>query len=117
MAFAINVSPKDTGVFGDKFYAIGNMTVSGTYVGGGMTLDFGVQPLIKSSRKPDFVSVNSRAGYSYSYIPGTTAHDGKLLITQGGAAGAPEAEIPAATVPAGVSSDTLNFFAIFPGML
>lgn len=103
---------------GSKYYAIGNVTVSAspsTYVTGGIVMNMFV-PLVKASRTPMMVTFVDQSGYSYTYVPGADASSGLLKIFQSAGALAPQVEIPAAAIPAAVSSDTIIFEATWFGM-
>ena len=103
---------------GRKLFVVGNVAISAspaTYVTGGIPMSFNV-PLVKATRAPIFVQVSDISGYDYSYIPGTTAANGLLRIYQQSAATGALTEIPAAAIPAGVSSDQIQVMAIFFGM-
>jgi hypothetical protein len=51
----------------------------------------------------------------YNYVAGTNASNGKVKILVTGTAGAGHSELAAGVVPAGVASDSVNCFFIFPG--
>lgn len=110
----------DTWVAGDKFSAIGTVAVSAspdTYSPGGIPFPLSSGTAIKSSKKPDYVSISGSSGYAYIYVYGTSASTGKLMIMQGGAAvSSPAAELGAVAIPATVSADTIHIMMIFPGM-
>lgn len=55
------------------------------------------------------INIQGVSGYFYEYVKS----DGKLKIRQSVAAGNPFAELSAAALPAGVTSDVLAFDAIF----
>ena len=109
----ITVSPKNTFLAGDKYWVIGKITfvAADTYAAGGITVDLAA-PLVKASRVPDFMELNSASNYIYSYFPGADIHTGKVRIYSGALA-----EITAGAMPAGVQSDSITFLAIFQGML
>lgn len=83
-----------------------------TYATGGIALaaaNFRGKVALSAEAKPRFMLIMGKAGYHYEY---DRAGD-KLLIRQGVAAGSPLAELSAAAVPATVSSDVVNFVAVF----
>jgi hypothetical protein len=125
MANAVAVPTPDsslpTGQAGDGFYrSIGSLAISvspAVYVTGGIALNF-LQSGIKAQRKPLNVSVTGQSGYTYEYIPGTDASNGLLkILVQDGVSGNPLAELAASAIPAGVSSDKINYEAKWRGML
>jgi hypothetical protein len=97
--------------------AIGASTLE--YRTGGLILNF-LQSNIKASRIPLSVQVKGIAGYDYSYVTGTDASDGKLVIrAQKASASDHDALTELADVtaiPAGVSGDTITFEALWRGM-
>jgi hypothetical protein len=80
-----------------------------------MTLNLRAVPLLKATKVPQFVELNTPSGYMYNYVPGTDLSNGKIKISVTGAAGAAHAELTAGVVPAGVASDVVNAYVIFPG--
>jgi len=103
---------------GDVYNVLGTIAISaspGTYPASGFTLPLN-DPLIKAGRPPLFVIVQGIAGYVYVYVNGTTSANGKLLILTGAAAQSALTEFTAGAVPAGVSGDTIKFWAIWPSM-
>jgi hypothetical protein len=86
----------------------------GTYPSGGFSLAtvFKLEPIRNVSGVPAglFVYSVSGSGYTYVWIRSTN----KLMIQQGAASASnPNAEIPVAAIPAGVSGDTIEFEAEF----
>ena len=97
---------------GKMFHAVGTLAVGAsplTYAAGGIVLNFALDPLIKSQRVPVFVEIEGRAGYQYTYVPGTDITNGLLMIRQSAGSAAAFGEIPTAAIPAGVSGDTIKF--------
>jgi hypothetical protein len=93
-----------------------------TYVTGGIPCSFAGSDDIKSSAPPDTVDVKSQpaagtspSGYVYQFCPGTSQANGLLAILTGAAAQSPLTELTnGASIPAGVSGDTIYFKAQFP---
>lgn len=92
---------------GKVLNAIGTLVASGSYTTGGDTLNL-QQFKIKSSRTPYWVHILGQADFSYTYIPGTNLSNGKVLCR----AVSTGAEASAAAYPAGVTGDTIRFFAM-----
>jgi hypothetical protein len=67
-----------------------------------------------SSQLPKIVVITGIAGYSYSYIAGTTNQNGTVAVFQGGASASnPQAQIGTTTYPSGVTGDTVSGYADF----
>jgi len=122
MSVATAVPTVVTSRFGDYGYKVsGTIAVDAspaTYATGGITLNLN-QSAVKASRTPVTVIIQGISGYDYSYIPGSDNSNGKLMIraqSASASAGDPLAELAAAAVPAGVSSDTITFQATWKGM-
>lgn len=121
----ITVTPQAQGQETNRFFVEGTLAITAnpdTYATGGLTLNFALAAAgfqkVKASRVPLAVRVNGNNGWTYAYVPGTTASDGKLKIfTTGAAAQAALVEMTNATViPATVSGDTINFQGVWRGM-
>src|SRR5215831_2411340 len=87
-------------------YGTITLTVSDNYttaVGGGITLNFN-QSNVKATRTPIWVDIQGSAGYTYAYVPGTNASNGKIVIRQEGTAGGAASEISTGTIPAGIAN-------------
>lgn len=116
---------RNTWVAGNKYFAVGNITVSAstaTYVTGGIPCSFFL-PLIKATFTPLLVIVQGQGLgttgtlFVYEYVPGVDASAGLLKIFSGGAGTtAGLSELTTAAIPADVSGDTITFMAIFNGM-
>ena len=111
MTFTLNM--KNTFAFGNKFGVIGKLTIASTdtYLAGGIAFDLAaLNPLVKSTRVPDWSSIKGISGITYDYVNGTDIHSGKLKIMQAGV------EIGNGAPSATIQNDTITLFAIFPGM-
>lgn len=107
MALAVTVSKHWMDL--KKLHVVGSLTPSSTYATNGDTLNFN-DWTIKSSRPPDYVEIHGKGDYSYSFVPGSTRNNGKMLaIVQDTGA-----EVGAGAYPAGVTADVIHFHAIFP---
>lgn len=115
----VTVTVQKTGLFPNRGYEVkGTLAVGaapGTYPTGGYTVSF-ADSNIKASRVPKEVTIHGRAGYVYTFIPGTTNADGKVMVLTGAAAQSPLTELAAGATPAGVSGDTIQFTARWDGM-
>ncbi len=104
------------------YHVLGTLSITAStavYVAGGIAMNLN-QSNIKASRTPIQVTVMGIAGYIYEYVAGTDNSNGKLMIraqTASASAGDPLGELAASAIPAGVSGDTINFEAIYKGML
>lgn len=106
---------------GSKYFVVGNITISAnpaTYTTGGIACSFLGISEFKATRIPLIVIIKNQTGYAYEYIPGVDASSGLLKIfVQDATATNPLAEMAnGTTIPAAVSGDTIQFFAIFTGM-
>lgn len=100
---------------GKVLHVLGTITASGNYTTDGDTLSF-VNAAIKSASVPLLVIVTGKAGYTYVFVPGTTQANGKLLVfycDYAASSAGPLIQIPQAAYPAGVTGDTINFYALF----
>ena len=120
MAVATLTTTVTTSRLTDSGYMFrGNIAVSvnpDTYATGGIPFNLN-QSNVKASRTPENVVVQGSAGYIYSYVYGSDNSNGLLKIFQQSAATSPLTEIPAAAIPAAVSSDTIKITANYKGML
>jgi hypothetical protein len=87
MALAVTAVKNETA---DRIQIIkGTIVASGSYTGGGDTLDLTpLAPQIGIGRVPFLVVIQSAAGYQYTYVPGATLAAGKMQVwcnTAGGA--------------------------------
>jgi hypothetical protein len=92
-------------------------SASDTYTTGGIT--FPLSPSgVKGTRPPRQLEIMGKNGYIYQYVKGSSINNGLLKIMTGAAAQSPLTELTnAATIPAAVISDTIDFSAILDGML
>lgn len=98
---------------GKMYHVYGTLTLTAspaTYLTGGLPVNF-ASPLIKATRAPKIVNLNSQNGYIYSYVPGTDNTNGLLKIFT--AIGTELGN--AVAIPAGNSGDVIQFEAIFLG--
>lgn len=106
MALAVTVTNhwEDT----KRVMVIGTLVATGNYVTGGDTINFG-DPLIKSNSAPLFVVFNRLSKYLMAMVFGTLISNGKVKFT------VPDTglEVAAGAYPAGITGDTITFFAIF----
>jgi hypothetical protein len=125
MSVAIQINNIDASANGDVFVE-GTLSVSGSYVAGGDTVDFtgvnstitkgvnftGVADIIPSAQAPKQFWVGSQAGligYQYSPIIGSGPSNCKLKI--GGTTW--NSELSASSYPAALTGDTIAFQATF----
>ena len=106
MALTVTIANKI--VAGSLLHVFGTITPSGSYVTGGEAPSWTALPTRKN---PLYVHVGGKAGHNYAY----DYANAKIMVFQGGAAVSnPEAQIPAAAYPGGVTGDTISFYAVFP---
>lgn len=103
---------------GKRVHVVGTLLAAGNYVTNGIALDL---PVALSSQVPGIsaqpvhVQVQGIAGYFYEYDKANK----KVLIRQqtdpaaAGGANIPFVQLAAAALPAGVTGDTISFYAIF----
>jgi hypothetical protein len=94
---------------GKKIHVVGSIVASSTYATGGDALSFASLG-IKSSQAPFWVKFNSLNGYSYVYSPNATPTQANGLMRVNTTA---NTELTAAAYPAGVTGDTIGFYALF----
>jgi hypothetical protein len=82
------------------------VTLSGSYVTGGIALDFGPFFSQQGQGVVDYVNLPGVGGYVFEY----DKTNKKLLIRQGAGAGAPGAEIAAAALPAALTAAAISGF-------
>lgn len=99
---------------GKRRHVTGTLVFSGNYVNNGDTLNFSgaVMEFLRTTQHPVHVEINGIAGYDYKFNRGATPATGLVVVRQCAAAGAPLAQIAAAGYPAGVTGDTVRFYAI-----
>ena len=95
-----------------RVHVIGTLTASGSYPTGGDTVPL-TDPLIKSNTSPVWFQAQGQGGYNYVGLPGalnSTPATAKLQAF----ADAGGTEVPAGAYPAGITSNPIKFYAIFP---
>jgi len=92
---------------GKKVFVVGTIVASGSYATGGDTINF-TSLGIPSSQGAFWVKFNSLNGYGYTFAPGTTQANGKVRINT-----ASNTELGAGAYPAGITGDTIVYFALF----
>jgi len=101
----------DTWSDGKRQHVIGTVVVSaspGTYTAGGLALAIN-DPKIKSTHLRLLILQGLSAEFRYAYLAAT----GKLKIYDEDQTSGVQAELATAATPAGVSDDTITFYAIF----
>lgn len=111
------VTVTDSWYDGKRQHVVGTIAIGAsplTYAAGGTVTAFNASG-VQSSLAPSFVLVNGIGGFIYRYVPGTTIANGKLMVFAEGtvATNAPLVEHTVAAVAAGVSGDTISFYAVF----
>jgi len=104
-----------TMIGGNLYSVIGTLSINAnpaTYTTGGIVCSLS-HPLIKAQRPPQFVDILSVNGNLYTYIPGTNISNGLLKIFT--AIGTELGN--GVAIPATNSGDTINFQALWLGML
>ena len=92
---------------GQRLHQVGTITLSGSYATpNGDPLSF-ADGDVKSSRIPDFVTIHSASGYTFSYAPGTDITDGAMFAFLGGV------EHAGAVYTAQALSEPVHYHAIF----
>lgn len=94
---------------GKKLHVIGTVVASSTYATNGDTISFASLG-IESSQAPLWVKFNSLNGYAYVYSPASpsTQSTGKMRVNT-----TSNTELAAGAYPAGVTGDTIGYYAIF----
>lgn len=114
---AVAVAFTDVWSDGRRIHAIGTLIFSGNYVNNGDAVDIkGAKGAIDHQKwlsrlDPTYVEINGKAGYFYEY----DKVNKKIIVRQGdntNAAAAPFIQLAAAAYPAGVTGDTVTFYAI-----
>lgn len=91
-----------------KLHVVGTIVASSTYATGGDTLSFASLG-INSSQPPFWVKFNSLNGYSYVYAAGGGTQATGLMRANT----ASNTELAAGAYPAGITGDTIQFYALF----
>lgn len=120
MALATAVPTVTSSLGGSGKYRVTGTILVGpsplTYATGGIVLNF-LQSAIKATRVPLRVTIQGTSGYIYSYIKGTDASNGLLMIfVQDAVATNPLAELAPGATPIGVAHDVITFDAEWLGM-
>jgi len=99
---------------GKKVHVVGTITASGSYTTGGDTLNLQLLG-IKSSQVPYWFEVQGVNGFIYAFVAGTTQANGKVkaFVEATVATNTPLAEHTAAAYVAGITGDTITFYAEF----
>ena len=98
---------------GKRQFVIGTIVLANDYAAGGIVIAW-TDSKIKSSRAPKIARIDGIAGFKYEY----DATNKKILIRGQQPTSATSGiikldEIASAALPAGVTGDTISFFAIF----
>lgn len=104
---------------GKRLHVQGTLTASDSYATPGDTVDFSGQPDIYSAEPPVELFVQGESGFVYRSVIGAALNNSKLKVLQAdydAAADGPLIEIPDAAYPAGVTGDTIRFYAIFKAL-
>ena len=114
MAIAVTVSDKWDD--GKRLHVVGTLAFSGSYATGGDTLSFA--GLVPASRAPLVVRVSGQAGFIYEVNIGSGIANSLVLVrgqepTNATAGVIALTQLAAAAYPAGVTGDTVRFYAIF----
>lgn len=113
MSLAVtNVKKRSMG--GAGFIVHGDITASGNYAAGGEVLAPALAALHPTNKEPDYVDINSQAGFVYQYNFTTK----KMMVrgqepTNAGAGVMALTELAAAAYPAGITGDVISFIAIW----
>lgn len=93
---------------GKRVHVLGTVTFSGSYTTGGDSVSLtGLFPGQRSAA--ELVKIDGKSGYVYKF----DRNNSKILVMQAPATGTnPLAEIPASAYPSGVTSDTVDFYAV-----
>lgn len=101
---------------GQRLHVTGTIVMSGVYVANGDILNWqnaidARQGFIgiMTQNQPDMVFIQGIAGFVYVWTPANN----KIKILTGAAAQAALTELAAGALPAGVTGDTITFYAIF----
>lgn len=102
---------------GKRLHVVGTIAIGAsplTYAAGGPVLNFNGVGIL-SGLPPVRTDVSGRGGFIYKFLKGTTIANGTLAVFAEGtvAANAPLVEHTTAAIAAGVSGDTIDFYAIF----
>lgn len=96
-------------VAGNVINVIGTLVASGNYATGGdaITISSAHRAKIKSGSAPLYLEVHGITGYLYSYVASGTTGSMKVVISSTGL------ELAAGGYPAGVTGDSIVFYATF----
>ena len=120
-AVTVTATTQKTWNDGQRIHAVGTIAIGaspGTYqnlANGGMVMNFQAAKL-PVQQIPDYVKIDGIAGYIYAWDPsiGTTAATPAFgIFESSGSTGAMTELSNGATIPSGVSGDTITFHAIF----
>ena len=67
---------------GKRQHVIGSLAFSGNYAAAGVAIDFGLAG-VAAQEPPVLVMVPTWRGYTFEYVPGTLATNGKLIVRVG----------------------------------
>lgn len=105
---------------GKMIHVIGTISFSGSYSTGGDTFDLTASLVdarpgftgMQTNKQPEYVDIAGKAGFVYTYDMANK----KIMVYTNTAGGANNAlgEHTAAAYAAGVTGDTVKFYAIFP---
>ncbi len=103
---------------GKRLHVIGTLVLSGSYAQNAEALSFANTPL-QSTGNVKYLEITGRnSGYLYQYAKGASRDVGIIRIWQTGAAlSGAFAQLGAGALPAGITGDTLDFYAIFDALI
>ena len=111
----ITLTPTESWDDGKRIHVQGALAITpsaDTYATGGLAVPIAVVPGVVSTTKPVVFSASGIAGYIYEYD--YTASKLRVRAHVNAAAeDAPLGELAVAATPAGVSGDTIRFYAIY----
>jgi hypothetical protein len=94
-----------------RVHVVATVVASGSYTTGGEVLATTIKQLAKISTDPFWVDIRGRAGYIYAYDYATN----KVMVFYGdnnNANDGPLIQIPAASYPSDLTSDSIRLYAI-----
>lgn len=99
---------------GKRLMVTGSIAFSGNYATGGDAVDFLAAGVRSIDSKPEFMTIAGKAGFYYEYDKANN----KVIVrgqepTSGTGSVIALSQLPAAAFPAGVTGDTITFFALF----
>lgn len=114
MANAITVVTRNTWDDGKRLHVVGTIALSGSYAAGGEVLNWGAVPQVKSTRDPIWAQFEGKAGFVYQY----DKPNDKLMVsgqepTSATAGVIALSELAAGAYPAGITGDSIQFYAVF----